>query len=66
MSFTVIFSSNTGGPLHGLGGLDTPKTPGSAAEEGVVPSDWKEANTIPLFKKGSRNKSGNYTSVICK
>ena len=40
-------------------------------EEGVVPSEWKEANGIPLFKKGSRNKSENYrpvslTSVICK
>ena len=36
-----------------------------------VPFEWKEANIIPLFKKGSRNKSGNYkpmslTSVICK
>ena len=40
-------------------------------EEGVVPLDWKEASNIPLFKKGSRNKSENYrpvslTSVICK
>ena len=40
-------------------------------KEGVVPFEWKEANTIPLFKKGSRNKSENYrpvslTSVICK
>ena len=39
--------------------------------EGVVPYEWKEANIIPLFKKGSRNKSENYrpvslTSVICK
>ena len=39
--------------------------------EGVVPFEWKEANIIPLFKKGSRNKSENYrpvslTSVICK
>ena len=37
-------------------------------KEGV---EWKEANVIPLFKKGSRNKSENYrpvslTSVICK
>ena len=40
-------------------------------KEGVVPFEWKEANIIPLFKKGSRNKSGNHrpvslTSVICK
>ena len=39
-------------------------------KEGVVPFEWKEAN-IPLFEKGSRNKSENYrpvslTSVICK
>ena len=34
-------------------------------------NEWKEANIIPLFKKGSINKSENYrlvslTSVICK
>ena len=40
-------------------------------QEGIVPLQWKEAKSIPLFKKGSRNKSVNYrpvslTSVICK
>ena len=40
-------------------------------QEGIVPLEWKEANLIPLFKKGSRNKSVHYrpvslTSVICK
>ena len=40
-------------------------------EEGIVPSEWKDANITPLFKKESRNKPGNYTpvsltSVVCK
>ena len=40
-------------------------------EEGIVPSEWKEANVMPLFKKGSRNNSEHYrpvslTSVVCK
>ena len=40
-------------------------------EEGIVPSEWKEANIAPLFKKGSRNKPVSYrpvslTSVVCK
>ena len=40
-------------------------------EEGIVPSEWKEANITLLFKKGSRNKPENYrpvslTSVLCK
>ena len=40
-------------------------------EEGIVPSEWKEANITPLFKKGSRNKPEHYrpvslTSVVCK
>ena len=40
-------------------------------EEGIVPSEWKETNITPLFKKGSRNKPENHrpvslTSVVCK
>ena len=40
-------------------------------EEGIVPSEWKEANITKLFKKGSRNKPENYrpvslTSAVCK
>ena len=40
-------------------------------KEGIVPSEWKEANITPLFKKGSRNKPENYrpvrlTSVVCR
>ena len=33
-------------------------------QEGIVPLEWKEANIIPLFKKGSRNKSVNYRVVV--
>ena len=40
-------------------------------EEGMVPSEWKEANITLIFKKESRNKTENYrpvslTSVVCK
>ena len=40
-------------------------------DEGIVPSEWKEANITPLFKKRPRNKPENYrpvslTSVVCK
>ena len=40
-------------------------------EEGIVPSERKDANITLLFKKGSRNKPDNYrpvslTSVVCK
>ena len=35
-------------------------------KEGVVPFKWKEANIIPLFKKGSRDKSENFRPVIYK
>ena len=40
-------------------------------EEGIVLSEWKEANVTPIFKKGSRNKPDNYRpvsliSVVCK
>ena len=39
-------------------------------EEGIVPSEWEEANVTTLFKKGSTDKSENYrpvslTSVVC-
>uniref|UniRef100_A0A8C5MGG2 Reverse transcriptase domain-containing protein n=1 Tax=Leptobrachium leishanense TaxID=445787 RepID=A0A8C5MGG2_9ANUR len=38
---------------------------------GVVPEDWKLANVVPIYKKGSREESGNYrpvslTSVVGK
>ena len=38
---------------------------------GEVPEDWRIANVVPLFKKGSRDNPGNYrpvnlTSVVGK
>eukprot|EP00061_Rhincodon_typus_P013097 g39262.t1 len=40
-------------------------------ESGRVPEDWKIAHVTPLFKKGLRQKTGNYrlislTSVVGK
>ena len=35
-------------------------------EEGIVPSESKEANITPLFKKGLRNKPENYRPVSLK
>ena len=38
---------------------------------GVVPTDWKIVNVIPIHKKGDKTEPGNYrpvslTSIICK
>ena len=38
---------------------------------GVLPSDWKNANISPIFKKGNKHEPSNYrpislTSVLCK
>ena len=38
---------------------------------GMIPTDWKEATVIALFKKGNRSEPGNYrpvclTSIVCK
>ena len=30
---------------------------------GLVPQDWRDANVIPLFKKGNRNEAKNYRPV---
>ena len=40
-------------------------------QEGSVPSDWRSANVVPIFKKGSRSDPSNYrpvslTSIPCK
>ena len=40
-------------------------------EEAVVPEQWKNANIVPIHKKGSKSVMGNFwpvalTSIICK
>ena len=53
--------------------LSTPLTIlfNKSLSEGYVPSQWKEAEVIAIFKKGNKNLSNNYrpvslTSVLCK
>ena len=43
----------------------------ASIQQSRVPSQWKKANIVPLFKKGSRSSPANYrpislTSVLCK
>eukprot|EP00745_Piridium_sociabile_P038619 TRINITY_DN7074_c0_g1_i3.p1 TRINITY_DN7074_c0_g1~~TRINITY_DN7074_c0_g1_i3.p1 ORF type:complete len:816 (+),score=128.54 TRINITY_DN7074_c0_g1_i3:312-2759(+) len=43
----------------------------ASLDQGIIPSDWKKAEVVPIFKKGDRNKAANYrpvslTAVICK
>ena len=43
----------------------------TSLEQGVVPSDWKDAGVTPLFKKGKKSDPTNYrpvslTSIVCK
>lgn len=43
----------------------------SSIREESCPAEWKQANVIPIYKKGPKNKPENYrpvslTSIICK
>jgi hypothetical protein len=42
-----------------------------SVRDGAVPEDWKIANVVPIYKKGSKSSPGNYrpislTSMACK
>ncbi len=32
----------------------------ASINQGTLPADWKSAFSVPLFKKGNRNKASNY------
>ena len=43
----------------------------ASINQGAVPSDWKMANIVPIFKKGNKSSPSNYrpislTSICCK
>ena len=43
----------------------------ASIDQGILPSDWKEANVVPIHKKGNRSTAANYrpvslTSIYCK
>lgn len=43
----------------------------TSLDQGSIPDDWRVANVTPIFKKGEKNRPGNYrpislTSVACK
>ena len=31
--------------------------------EEQIPQDWKDANIVPIFKRGSRRECGNYRGI---
>ena len=40
-------------------------------EDGIIPTKWKSANVVAIFKKGTKSVPGNYrpeslTCIVCK
>jgi hypothetical protein len=43
----------------------------SSIQQGKIPAEWKEANVVPIYKKGDKKRAENYrpvslTSISCK
>ena len=43
----------------------------ASLQQGCIPTEWKKANIVPIFKKGNRSLPSNYrpvslTSICCK
>jgi hypothetical protein len=43
----------------------------ASINQGTIPPEWKEANVVPIFKKGVKSRASNYkpvslTVVTCK
>jgi hypothetical protein len=32
----------------------------ASINQGILPTDWKTANVVPIFKKGDESKAENY------
>ncbi|KAK7485512.1 hypothetical protein BaRGS_00023200, partial [Batillaria attramentaria] len=48
---------------EGTGNRTSPCTHQSSLSTGYIPSDWRDANVIPIFKKGEHHDPSNYRSV---
>jgi hypothetical protein len=35
----------------------------ASVNQGSIPDEWKEANVVPIFKKGDKSKAVNYRPV---
>ena len=43
----------------------------TSLDSGKIPSDWRKASIVPIYKKGDKHKASNYrpvslTSITCK
>ncbi|CAJ0930771.1 unnamed protein product [Ranitomeya imitator] len=53
-----------GGPGPDRDTHRTGTAPGDSIATGSVPQDWRIANVVPIFKKGSKSEPGNYRPIV--